>query len=116
MQDVPWANELPAAVTVCDTEGVVLAMNDRAAESFAKDGGRRLIGTNLLDCHPEPSRTRLVELLRSGRVNAYTIEKAGEKKLIYQAPWYEGREYRGLVELVLPLPEELPHFVRDNPA
>ena len=88
-------------------------MNDRAAESFAKDGGRELVGSNLLDCHPEPSRSKLLELLASGKVNAYTIEKGGVKKLIYQAPWYEDGEYRGLVEVALVLPDVLPHFVRD---
>ena len=46
--------------------------------------------------------------------DAYTIEKGGQKKLIYQAPWYVDGEYRGLVELALPLPDTLPHFVRDS--
>lgn len=69
---------------------------------------------DLLDCHPEPSRSKLHGLLASGQLNAYTIEKAGQKKLVYQAPWYVDGEYRGLIELVLPLPDQLPHFVRDN--
>lgn len=50
----------------------------------------------------------------SGRINSYTIEKGGAKKLIYQAPWYENGRYRGLVEVSLPLPDTLPHFVRDS--
>jgi SpoVK/Ycf46/Vps4 family AAA+-type ATPase len=53
-------------------------------------------------------------LLASGQLNVYTIEKGGQKKLIYQAPWYVDGEYRGLVELALPLPDQLPHFVRDS--
>jgi transcriptional regulator with PAS, ATPase and Fis domain len=114
MQDVPWTKEFPGDITVCDADGVILKMNDRSAETFSKDGGRDLIGTNLLDCHPEPSRTKLKDLLASGQVNAYAIEKDGAKKLIYQAPWYENGEYRGLVEISLPLPETLPHFVRDS--
>ena len=40
------------------------------------------------------------------------IEKNGVKKLIYQAPWYEEGVYRGIVELSLPIPFDLPHFVR----
>ena len=47
-------------------------------------------------------------------MNAYTIEKGGVKKLIYQAPWFEDGEYRGLVEVTLVLPDVLPHFVRDG--
>jgi hypothetical protein len=45
-------------------------------------------------------------------VNAYTIEKNGKKKMIYQTPWYSNGKYSGLVEISLPLPEELPHFIR----
>ena len=107
-----WVRGFPGAVTVCDREGVVLEMNDRAAEVFAADGGRALVGTNVLACHPEPARTKLAAMLAAGEANVYTIEKDGVKKLIYQAPWYEGGEYRGIVELSLPIPFEVPHFVR----
>jgi transcriptional regulator with PAS, ATPase and Fis domain len=109
-----WVNEFGAAVTVCDRDGVIVAMNDKSARTFEADGGRALIGTNLLACHPEPSRTQVAELLAAPRVNAYTIEKRGVKKLIYQAPWFEAGQFRGLVELSLELPAELPHFVRQG--
>ncbi len=107
-----WIREFPAAITVCDEQGMILAMNERACVSFADEGGANLVGTNLLDCHPEPSRTTVKELLLSGSSNVYTIEKGGIKKLIYQSPWYENGKYAGLVELSLPIPEEMPHFVR----
>ena len=109
-----WVRELPASVTVCDTKGIITEMNDRACASFADDGGATLIGTNVLDCHPEPARTLLEHLLNTGTSNCYTIEKQGKKKLIFQSPWYEHGEYRGLVEISIPLPDELPHFVRDK--
>jgi DUF438 domain-containing protein len=89
-------------------------MNDRACASFADDGGAALIGTNVLNCHPEPARTSLEHLLKTGTSNCYTIEKQGKKKLIFQSPWYEQGEYRGLVEISIPLPDELSHFVRDK--
>ena len=79
---------------------------------FADDGGAALIGTNALDCHPEPARSKLDALLASGKANVYTIEKNGVKKLIYQAPWYRDGAYAGFVELSLEIPFELPHFVR----
>lgn len=104
----------PGALTVCDPAGVILAMNDRARETFAADGGSKLLGTSVLDCHPEPSRTKLKGMLAEGRTNVYTIEKNGIKKLIYQAPWTEGGEYRGFLELSLVIPAALPHFVRDK--
>ena len=112
MSATDWIREFPASITVCDAEGRILAMNEAAARVFAADGGAALVGRNVLDCHPEPARTKLVELLRSGRINAYTIEKQGRKKLIYQAPWTVGGELQGLVELSVELPAELPHFVR----
>ncbi len=108
-----WVNEFPGAVTVCAQDGTILEMNDRAAEGFKNDGGRALVGKNLLDCHLEPSREKVRQLLASHQKNVYTIEKKGVKKLIYQSPWYENGEYRGLVELSLEIPAELPHFVRD---
>ncbi len=112
MSDHEWVREFPGAVTVCDRDGVVLEMNERSVASFADDGGAALIGTNVLDCHPEPARGKLAALLASGQANVYTIEKDGVKKLIYQAPWYRDRAYAGFVELSLEIPADLPHFVR----
>ncbi len=112
MGEGAWVKELKAAITVCDREGVALEMNDRAAETFASDGGRALVGKSILDCHPERARALFEELLRTGGTNVYTIEKNGVKKLIYQAPWFVDGEYRGIVELSLPIPFEVPHFVR----
>ncbi|HET6846193.1 MAG TPA: PAS domain-containing protein [Anaerolineales bacterium] len=107
-----WTDAFPASITVCDRNGVLLDLNDRAVEVFAADGGRELIGRNVLDCHPEPARAKMQALLNSGATNVYTIEKQGRKKLIYQAPWYRDGEFAGLVELSIELPAELPHFVR----
>lgn len=107
-----WVREFPGAVTVCDLSGVILAMNDKAIADFANYGGAELIGQNLLDCHPEPSKSKVRELLESGRRNVYTIEKRGVKKMIYQSPWFKDGQRAGLMELGLELPAELPHFVR----
>lgn len=110
-----WVREFPAAITVCDEHGVILEINNRAADTFAGDGGLALIGTNVLDCHPEPARATLREMLASGKRNVYTIQKAGIRKLIYQTPWYRNGIYAGFVELSLPIPETLPHVDRDEP-
>lgn len=109
-----WIEEFPAAITVCDRHGTILEMNARSAETFKADGGRALVGTNLLDCHTESSRGKVAELLAHPRVNAYTIEKGGVHKLIYQAPWYHDGQAQGIVELSLVIPAEMPHFVREG--
>jgi transcriptional regulator with PAS, ATPase and Fis domain len=107
-----WIKEFPAAVTVCDPEGILLEMNDKAAKTLEKDGGYGLIGKNMLDCHPDPARGKTERLLASRAKNVYTIEKNGVKKLIYQSPWFEDGRFAGMVELSLEIPLELPHFVR----
>jgi hypothetical protein len=113
MPQHPWVQEFAGAITLCDPDGIILEMNDKAVRTFQEQGGAALIGTNMLDCHPEPARTKTRELLDSRRTNVYTIEKRGQKKLIYQAPWYENGQYGGFIELSLELPAEMPHFIRE---
>lgn len=108
-----WVKEFPGAVTVCDSEGRIVEMNDAAIEVFAADGGAGLIGTNVLDCHPEPSRTKLKGMMEAGRTNVYTIQKKGKKKLIYQSPWFRDGRYAGFVEFSVEIPWDMPHFTRD---
>lgn len=112
MKNETWTKELPVAITVCNTDGVIIEMNGAAAKVFEKDGGAELIGKNALDCHPEPAATKMREMLKNEALNVYTIEKNGQKKLIYQCPWYENNEFRGIVELSLPIPQQVPHFIR----
>jgi hypothetical protein len=107
-----WQQEAGFAVTVCDLEGTIVSMNKKACAVFQKYGGGALVGKNLLDCHPEPAREKLARMLRAPSVNAYTIEKNGAKKFIYQAPWFKDGAFAGLVELSFELPESVPHFVR----
>jgi transcriptional regulator with PAS, ATPase and Fis domain len=114
LEDHAWIDEFPGAVTVCDGAGVILAMNQKAVEVFKNDGGKSLIGKNALDCHPEPTRSKFVELLSNHKVNVYTIEKRGKKKMIYQAPWFRKGVFSGIVELSLELPDAIPHHKREG--
>jgi len=114
MSEAEWVKEFPGAITVSNAEGRILAMNDKSAEVFREDGGASLVGRNVLDCHPEPARSKLRDMLESGRANVYTIQKNGRRKLIYQSPWYRDGKYAGLVELSLEIPWEMPHFNRDR--
>lgn len=112
MNEHAWIKEFPAAVTVCDADGVILEMNDKAARTFEKDGGYKLIGSNMLDCHPDPAQSKVKRLLAAREKNVYTIEKNGVKKMIFQSPWYQNGEYAGFVELSLEIPFEMEHFIR----
>ena len=113
MQEHLWIKSFPGAITVCDTKGIILEMNEAACEVFREDGGEKLVGTNLFDCHPEKARIKLEALLAKQQANVYTIEKHGKKKLIYQTPWYRDGKYAGFIELSLVIPKEMPHFIRD---
>lgn len=106
------AKELPFAVTVCNTEGFILYMNDRSIKTFEKYGGASLVGKSLFDYHPPLASDKLRFLLSTGTSNAYTIAKNGIRKMIYQSPWYKDGKFAGLVELSLEIPVEMPHFIR----
>jgi transcriptional regulator with PAS, ATPase and Fis domain len=112
--DTSWIDEFPGAITVCDETGIILSMNQKAVETFQADGGLSLVGKNALDCHPEPARSKFVDMLKSHQANVYTIEKKGKRKLIYQAPWFNKGAFGGIVELSLELPSVMPHFVREG--
>lgn len=107
-----WIEEFPAAVTVTDADGMIVAMNKRSKEAFAKDGGGALIGQSVFACHPEPALTKTRELYARREPNHYTIRKNGQKKIIHQIPWYRDGKFAGFVELSIPIPDDLPHFDR----
>jgi len=112
MENKDWLKEFNAGVTIADENGIIVYMNDKSVEIFKNDGGEKLVGENVLECHPEPARTKLDEMMKNRSINAYTIEKNGKKKLIYQSPRYEGGIYKGFVELSIEIPFDLPHFIR----
>ena len=85
-------------------------MNDKAKETFGSH--RDLIGKSLIPCHNERSRAIIADLLATGGSNAYTIQKDGLKKMIYQTAWKENGEVAGLVEISMVIPEDMPHYLR----
>jgi transcriptional regulator with PAS, ATPase and Fis domain len=113
MENQDWVREFSGAIVVCDTRGIIIALNDQAEELYRNQGGSRLLGTNVLDCHPEPSRSKLAGMLETPRLNVYTTEKKGRHRLIYQTPWHHEGRYAGYIEMILDIPAELPHFIRD---
>ena len=85
-------------------------MNDKAKETFASHGD--LVGKNLMGCHSERSKEIIRHLLETGGSNAYTIEKNGQRKMIYQTAWKQDGKVAGLVEISMVIPSDMPHYIR----
>jgi transcriptional regulator with PAS, ATPase and Fis domain len=107
-----WIEEYPGGITVCDSTGIILELNKMAAESQRAQGGKKLIGSNLMDCHPEPAKSKLKRLMRYRQTNVYTVQKGRTRKIVLQTPWYRRRKYRGFVEISLPISGKIPNIVR----
>lgn len=110
MEITDFFKGLNVSITVSDAEGNIVYMNDKSIEV---NGDVR--GGNLMKCHNENSKRIIRHLLNDAATNVYTISKKGQKKLIYQTPWYEEdakQKVGGLVELSIILPEEMPHYDR----
>jgi transcriptional regulator with PAS, ATPase and Fis domain len=105
-----WAKEMNCAVTVCDTEGIIIYMNDKAKTTFASHGD--LVGKSLMGCHSDRSKGIIAHLLETGGYNAYTIEKEGLRKMIYQTAWKQDGKVAGLVEISMVIPPDMPHYIR----
>ena len=108
-----WVYGMNCAITVVDADYHIIYMNERSRQTFANRGGGELIGHNIIDYHNERSREIIRRLLREGGSNAYTIEKDGLRKMIYQTVWHKADGMiGGLVELSMIIPETMPHYVR----
>ncbi len=108
-----WMQGFPAAVTVADRDGVIVAMNDKACATFTgSDTDRSLVGTSLWHCHKPESINKIKHMLATGENNIYSIEKLGVKKMIVQQPILENGDVCGIVEISIVLPADMPHYVR----
>ena len=76
-----WADDTNCAVTVCDTEGVIIYQNK---QSISVNGDYR--GKSMIPATTSARRDH-ARILEKGDTNAYTIEKKGIRKMIYQTAW-----------------------------
>ncbi len=108
-----WLDEDEAAITICDLHGIILYMNGRSKKAFTKyDDSGVTIGSSLIECDPEPSRSKLISMLKTPQTNVYTIEKNGIRKMIRQSPWYKDGVFSGVTEVSFEIPWEMAHHVR----
>jgi len=101
MNEGSWIEECSFPIKGCDKEGTLVFINARAAKNAEKAGGKGLIGKSIFPCHKPESIEKFKKLVASG-----------VKSLVYQTPWIEKGEVVGFVELTIPLPENMPHYVR----
>ena len=106
--NIDWAEEFNAAITICDTNATIIYMNQYSIRQFEKYGGAKLLGSNLLNCHPEPSKTQLKNMLTDHSENMSISEKNGVKTIYLQTPWKVDGEFRGIVEISFNLHKDLP--------
>lgn len=104
------------AVVICNTEHEIIYMNSAAISRYSKSGGRKLIGTSLLNCHNEKSNEMIkktVEWFRQSSENniIFTFRNEKENKDVYMVAlrdddgtligYYEKHEYRNLETMKL---------------
>lgn len=104
-------DNIDVAITVCDNNFKIIYMNEKAIKTFEKYGDR--IGKNLLDCHNENSKGKLITMMEKAQKNTYTISKNGVKKIIHQTPWFLNSKIAGLIEFSIEIPENMEHFDRN---
>ena len=104
-----WADEILCAVTVSDLEGNIVYMNKRSHEN-----GETMEGRNMMPCHSERSQAIIRDMIEGDHTHCYTITKHGRRKLIFQTPWHVDGVVKGLVELSMVLPDDMPHYDRDK--
>lgn len=96
-------------VVICDLNHTVLYMNAVAISRYAADGGAKLIGKSVMDCHPPYAQKAIVRVLewfhKSPDNNiVYTFRNNKENKDVYMVAlrneageligYYEKHEYR----------------------
>ena len=67
-----WIEKLDGNVIVSDAEGTIIYLNEKALSKYEKEGGKNLIGRNLMDCHKESSQEKIREIMRTHKNNVYS--------------------------------------------
>jgi PAS domain-containing protein len=98
-----YLKETDIIVSVCDKDGTIRYMNDKGYNYFQEPGKPELLGSNIMDCHPEPSKSRFKEMMITHETQSIIKGDGEKKRLIHQTPIYKDGEFDGYVELILPL-------------
>ncbi|MBR6911357.1 MAG: PAS domain-containing protein [Candidatus Methanomethylophilaceae archaeon] len=98
-----------APVVVCDTMHIVVYMNPAAIEAYKDDGGSKIIGTHIFDCHSERANEMIRKVVDwfaadKGNNSVHTFYNSRQNKDVYMVAlrdddgeligYYEKHEYR----------------------
>ena len=111
-----WLDAFPGAITATDQDGIITYMNMCSRERPEMQVGYDLVGHSAITCHKEPTQTKVRKLYAEQKHNIYSITKDGKEQLVYQAACFTDGAFSGIVEMVLDLPDDMPHFNRDMPC
>lgn len=107
-----WAQSFPGGITVCDAQSNICWMNDKAITNYESAGGAQLIGSNMLDCHPDHARAKIEQMLLTHQQNIYVTDKNGVKKLFIQSPLTQNGGHSGFIEISLIFTGDIPTYKR----
>ncbi len=105
-----WASLYPHGVIACDTDGKIIALNEKAATIFSKYSGQALVGRSLFTCHSKKSGAIIKKILKNQQPNTYIIERKGRKTLMDQSPWYQDGIFSGIITATAP-PDRVRFYV-----
>lgn len=98
-----------ASVVLCNLDHIIVYMNPAAVKNYEKYGGKKLLGSNLLDCHNERSQgliLKITDWFKESQDNnmIYTVHDEKHNKDVYIVAlrdddgnligYYEKHEYR----------------------
>lgn len=95
-------------IVICNLKHEIVYMNPAAIKNYAKRGGEKLIGQNLLDCHNPASKEKIKQVVEwfssSDKHNiVYTFHNEQQNKDVYMVAlrkkgkligYYEKHEFR----------------------
>jgi transcriptional regulator with PAS, ATPase and Fis domain len=114
MTDLNWIQAMTEAAIVCDKEGIILEINDKALV-FNNREREDLIGTNVVDCHQENNHPKVRQLLQAGKHDMHIIHTNDTQFISYFSPWQKDGEYAGLIEFILEMPAHKLHLLHEAP-
>jgi PAS domain S-box-containing protein len=97
------------AVVICNLEHEIIYMNPAAAEYYAKHGGEKLVGQNIMECHNAQSQEKMKQIVEWFAASpdhniVYTFHNEKQNKDVYMVAlrdesrrligYYEKHEYR----------------------